>query len=537
MRIAWLLLLLFGCPNAHLRSERDAARSDAGTPDSAIEADAGPGADRPDADRPAPAEDSLRLIAPLSGSTVRGRPALAVAAPRAQPFTVEVCRDTLCADVVWTAEGIGGESVARPSDLEKGMYFWRASSDDVQTPLWNFWVPLRSRRTAWEDTAYGAGGDLDGDGIGDLAYVLAGDVDEIHLVRSQSRERTLRVEASEQVSQLGRAGDLNGDGLGDLVVQTVRESRRRQPRAYWISGADPALRLLADDTGFAVGLGDTNGDGYGDLLLSTVDGITLYFGSSEGPREARVLTADSTGIGYAAGDVDGDQLADWVVARPNATSDESSLRGQVDVFFGDRVRPGQEVRAIRPQDCGSYADTRCGVGLFVAAGGDVTGDGLAEITVGSRGASWTFSFDGRTPLAPQTHGGGIAFDPSTRPRIAAVPRYVGDVNGDGLDELVAVRAVDSDFDGVVEESSLLVYTSYGFPWREGDAIWRDIPFDEHHYGDFAQAGDLNGDGWLDFVATLRSERESAIGVHYGGGRPVVRELLRGPVGTGAVLAH
>ncbi|WP_082016280.1 VCBS repeat-containing protein [Aureimonas altamirensis] len=145
--------------------------------------------------------------------------------------------------------------------------------------------------------------------------------------------------------------------------------------------------------------GDVNGDGFDDMLVGTASGSTAYvvFGSSTRAASGQAGTVglpaleirSQTGAGNhltavsAAGDVNADGFADLIVSVDGGSHPDRAY-----VVFGksttqavslSNIAAGNGGFAIEiPQDQDS---------LSVSAGGDIDGDGLADLLVGAPTAS------------------------------------------------------------------------------------------------------------------------------------------------------
>jgi streptogramin lyase len=235
-------------------------------------------------------------------------------------------------------------------------------------------------------------------------------------------------------ASLAAAGDVNGDGLGDLIVGAP--AGVDQPGAAYVvfgkRSTAPVATAKLGNAGFRIdgpagsqvyqagivvsGGGDVNGDGHPDLLIGSqwrtpelVDGMRRS------------------------------QCGDALFIPP-----AHSARSVAYVVFG-----GQHDRSVELGDLGSSGLTigdsprlEAASGSWLANAGDVNGDGLADVVIGSQsGAFVVFGrrTGGQVGLDPL--GGGIALRVPV-PNAAPVSRSVagiGDLNGDGLaDFAVAV---------------------------------------------------------------------------------------------------
>lgn len=291
------------------------------------------------------------------------------------------------------------------------------------------------------DLSWGVGaavagvGDVDGDGLGDVLvghpnYTNEGDrIGAVYLLLGPATGGDITPAAVWANSgmdngglgaSVSAAGDVDGDGIADLLIgapqlETVLEN---QGVAFVVSGAsvsglvnDPAdadaILLGAsahDNLGQQVlGAGDMDGDGLDDVLVSAprVDGSTgapdvgavyLFPGDLEGFQDATSAIATVVGReGYLrlgsslalAGDLNDDGLEEVLVGEPGYYDEGPSTRGAAYVFEGNLAGTLDTDDALLRIEDASLGD---GTGASVAAG-DVNGDGLVDMVLGQPGAS------------------------------------------------------------------------------------------------------------------------------------------------------
>jgi hypothetical protein len=204
-------------------------------------------------------------------------------------------------------------------------------------------------------------------------------------------------------------GDLDGDGVDELGVDTVR-----QPGVFRVfrggglsdrfSGdadatfTSPTLGILSNHSDSAAGGCDVTGDGVADLLIGSgnpaqphVEPAAVYLVS--GTRvsgDVNLLLADATiaadpdvtGFGTSVvcpGDLDGDGAAEVLAGEPG-DSTYGYLGGAVHAWYG----PLSGYYEVTSADAHFYdEDDQALAGTSLDAPGDITGDGLPDLLIGS----------------------------------------------------------------------------------------------------------------------------------------------------------
>jgi hypothetical protein len=264
-----------------------------------------------------------------------------------------------------------------------------------------------------QDLSYAAGpGDVNGDGYADLLLDSG-----LILGRAQPYGQTSIAGSGIVAASLDggiadgpSAGDLDGDGFADLLLDLQdpqsyeRTTRLLYGRADWGPSGEP----LAPDAVFpgrVRSLGDWNGDGHGDLarvqnvptwadadhsLLTALrhDVNVIYGGAGRftgnitlPPESEEQLTPDQ----LALGDVNGDSRADLILGAP--LSPRAQRQGAGAVFLlahTDSSRPDElrleerDAALLGESDSDGIGDL---LGRGVSSGGDVNGDGYADVLV------------------------------------------------------------------------------------------------------------------------------------------------------------
>ena len=247
---------------------------------------------------------------------------------------------------------------------------------------------------------------------------------------------------------VSNAGDVNGDGIDDLIIGADTEQTITTGESYVVFGRTSGFPAAFELRSLFPAAG---GDGTAGFVLKGIDVGDLSGTSVSG-----------------AGDVNGDGIDDLVIGAQFADPNGLSSAGESYVVFGRTTGfpAAFELRSLFPEAGGDGTEgfvlEGIGIGDFsgisVSNAGDVNGDGVNDLIIGARGADrngkndagesyvvfgrstgFPIAFELRSLLPAEGGDGTEGFvlkgiDEGDRLGISV--SNAGDVNGDGIDDLI-----------------------------------------------------------------------------------------------------
>jgi len=311
-------------------------------------------------------------------------------------------------------------------------------------------------------------------------------------------------------------GDMNGDGILDIIQGSVCDSYSCLPNMVYINaGAGDLFYTRTLGTGntdtWSVATGDLNGDGALDIVTGNQGQDVLYLNDGAGN-----FTPHNFGPGddwttfVAVADMNGDGALDIIAGNAFVTST---------IYLNDGAGNFPNTSPYtRP--FGMASDAVSSVAIV-----DLNGDGALDIAVGNYvGPNTIYLNDGAGNFpnaSPYTRTFGTGSDWTTQ--VA-----VGDLNGDGVPDLVVGNAPDGQGQG----GQNVVYLNDGtgnfpntFPYTRPFGTGND-------WTTSVALGDLNKDGALDLAVGNYSSGQNVVYLNDGAGNFADTGSYTRPFGMG-----
>lgn len=292
------------------------------------------------------------------------------------------------------------------------------------------------------DSAVGTVGDFDGDGRNDFVFSHPGNATggNVRLFSSATSQFVHTWNGIAAGDRFGAAvagiGDLDGDGISDLAIGSPKEDGGLEDtgsvRVY--STATKALRFVQFGLGDKAHLGaavaaagDVDLDGFPDVVVGaasaagepqwTMNQAFVFSGATGAAIRTLAPLAFNEGFGFSVagvGDVNDDGSPDLVVGAPRAQDGTPKTLGRVDAFSG------RDATVLWRQDGGSHGSQ---FGVEVALLGDTDGIEGDELLIREGMFVWTSRIVSARDGATRTV---YATQASSLKAVAAL----GDVDGD-----------------------------------------------------------------------------------------------------------
>jgi len=319
---------------------------------------------------------------------------------------------------------------------------------------------------------------IDLSAIGDDGFIIQGDI------------------AGDQAgTSVSSAGDVNGDGIDDIIIGAPKGNNGGlyAGEAYVVFGTEGVTRSNIDLTNLGSAGFIIQGDAPADLSSLGTAGFIIQ-GDAASDRAGYSVSS--------AGDVNGDGIDDLIVGAPNG-DDGGITAGEAYVIFGTAGATRANVDLSSLGSAGFIIQGNVVLdysGFSVSSAGDVNGDGFDDVIVSAHyGDPGGYSYAGQAYVVFGTAGatranidlsnlGDAGFTiegEAAGDRAGQSVSAAGDINGDGIDDLI-VGAPEGDDLGINSGESYVVYGTLG-------ATRADVDLSSLGTDGFILRGDTSGD--------------------------------------------
>eukprot|EP00727_Mastigamoeba_balamuthi_P011788 m51a1_g7231 hypothetical protein (1169) ;mRNA; f:37105-43453 len=452
--------------------------------------------------------------------------------------------------------------------------------DDVITSGAGYTLAISADPLVYDASVSAAAGDVDGDSVGDVVTAGHGAIHVVLGPLSQRTRLATspghRIDAPQCAGgaasvAVASAGDVDGDGLGDIVAVcgggrayvVLGRVRGAAAAAAWprdtysVGNATRSFAVVGAGA-WAAGVGDVNGDKCGDLAVARADGQVAVLLGRRGAAWPDVVDVSAAPSLFpfggfvvrgaermgGAGDVNGDGVGDLVVGSALLSPGGRYRAGSAFVVFG-RASFGETLDLSRDSGVVAVEGEREGdmAGMSVSGAGDIDSDGAPDVIVGLPSrlrvnyARYFVVFGSRNSSAVWPRSLVVSTAPQAASAVRtclvyanALAKYkfqssgavassrAGDVNGDGIDDVVLCHTVPS----VASQCTALLGASGQWP----STLVADSPTEHRSLVMHSQTtslllgrsvgalGDIDDDGLDDVLMGAPDDDSSSLGCTY-----------------------
>ncbi|MBK9226691.1 MAG: FG-GAP repeat protein [Ignavibacteria bacterium] len=450
---------------------------------------------------------------------------------------------------------IGAKQYTNGQKNEGRAFLWLGSSTGLGangTPANADWSAESDQVRSYFGWSVSTAGDVNGDGYSDIIvgapYYSNGHTSEgrtyffYGTASGLPATANFTVESNSSTGLCGfsvsTAGDINGDGYSDVIIggDALSNGQTNEGKVWVYHGSSVGISTAtanwtaeSNQTGAFFGhsvstAGDVNGDGYSDILVGALNfdngqtnegKVFLWYGSSVGlvagggipsnanwSYESNVANDQVGACVSTAGDVNGDGYADVIFYAGRVPFGLYNLDYAAAFYGGSTGLP------LTPNWKQTDSVIYSYFGSQVSTAGDINGDGISDVIIGSfnysvpnpgdqyEGAA--FVYNGSPNGLSSTAANWTADGNQASGAFGRSVSSAGDVNGDGYsDVIVGAYLFDN---GEINEGRAFVYhgSANGLSLT---ANWTaEINQTGAGFGvSVSTAGDVNGDGYSDVI--------------------------------------